>query len=53
MYGGSQSASLLTDAPAAVARNARAAPDDEPHSPADPPAAAMTASMSSISRSMA
>ena len=53
MNGGSQSASLLTGAPLAVAISASAAPDDEPQSWADPPAASITASMSSTSRSIA
>ena len=53
MNGGSQSASLSTGAPLAVAIIASTAPDDEPHRWADPPAAPITASMSSTSRSIA
>ena len=53
MNGGSQSASLSTGAPLAVAISASTAPDDDPHRWADPPAAPITASMSSTSRSIA
>ena len=50
MYGGSHKASFVTGWPLAAASRARAAPEDEPKRNADPPAAAITAPMSSTSR---
>ena len=54
MYGGSQSATFVTlPGSARAASNASAAPDDVPYRNAVPPAASITAAMSSISRSIA
>ena len=50
MYGGSHNASFVTGRPLAAATSARAAPEDDPKRNADPPAAAITAPMSSTSR---
>jgi hypothetical protein len=44
---------LVIGTPASAAISANAAPEDDPHRFADPPAASMTASMSSTSRSTA
>jgi hypothetical protein len=53
MKGGSHNASLVTGAPCSAAIIASTAPDDDPHRFASPPAASITARMSSTSRSMA
>ncbi len=53
MNGGSYSASLVTASPLATASRARTAPEDPPNRKAAPPASAISAAMSSTSRSTA
>src|SRR5262249_20113217 len=52
-YGGSHKASFVIWRPSAAALRANTAPDEVPYTAADPPAAAITASTSSNSRSIA
>lgn len=51
MTGGSHSASFVIGTPRAAASRASTAPEDRPSTDADPPASAITAARSSISRS--
>jgi hypothetical protein len=53
MNGASYTATRSTPIPAPAARNASAPPEEKPNSAARPPTAAISAAMSSISRSTA